>query len=99
VEAGRNDRVDATYFKSAVEFRQRASLILEGSLHLAASVKSYRLARTLIETQVMFKVDILSLYSHPQTAEWFRNTMSSTYGGPDGVRTQVPLQIYHNSNT
>jgi hypothetical protein len=86
VEAGQKNLVDSTYFKSAAEFRQRASLILEGSLHLAASVKSYRLARTLIETHVMFKVGVLSI-SHPQTIEWFRNTMSSTYGGPDGIPT------------
>lgn len=84
MNASKTNQVDSTYFKSAVEFRQRASLILEGSLHLAASVKSYPLAKTLIETQVMFKVGVLSI-SHPQTIEWFRSTMASTYGGPEGI--------------
>jgi len=32
----------------------------------------------------MFKVGVLAI-SHPQTVEWFRSTMASTYGGPEGI--------------
>lgn len=84
VEAGSKGKIDATYFKATMEFRQRTGLLLEAALRVAMSVRSYKLASTVIETVSMFKVGTKS-HNDPKTIEWFRQNMSAQYGGEKGI--------------
>ena len=74
VAAGAKGLIDHTYFKSTMEFRARTGLLLEAALRVAMSAKSYRLAKTIVETVSMFKVGAMS-HDEKKTLDWFNSTM------------------------
>lgn len=80
LEAGSKGLVDPTYFKSTVEYRQRTLLLLEAALNVAMTLKSYRLAKTVIETMTMFKVGTMSA-TDPKQVSWFEDVMKKQYEG------------------
>lgn len=84
LEAGKNNLIDPTYFRSTMEYRQRTGLLLEAALRVAGSVRSYRLYKTIVECVAMFKIGTKSV-SDEKTIEWFKDIMEKTYGGPSGV--------------
>ena len=83
VAAGAKGLIDHTYFKSTMEFRARTGLLLEAALRVAMSAKSYRLAKTIVETVSMFKVGTMS-HDEKKTVDWFNSTMRKQYGD-DGI--------------
>lgn len=78
VEASSQKLIDQTYFKSSLEYRQRAGLLLEASLRLAVTMHSYRLAKTIIETVAMFKIGVRDPLA-PKTLDWFHSIMTKQY--------------------
>lgn len=68
--------IDQTYFKPTVEFRQRTAMLLEAALKVATSIRSYRLAKTIVETHTMFKIGTTS----PNNIEWFQGVVMKQYG-------------------
>jgi hypothetical protein len=78
LEAGSKGLIDQTYFKSTVEYRQRASLLLEVALKVATVVKSYRLTKTVIEALCMFQLGTPSA-TDPKQIEWFESIMKKQY--------------------
>jgi hypothetical protein len=83
VAAGGKGLIDPTYFKSTMEFRARTGLLLEAALRVAMSARSYRLAKTIVETVSMFKVGTMS-HDDKKTVDWFKSTMKKQYGD-DGI--------------
>ena len=84
VTAGSKGDIDPTYFKSGMEYRQRTGLLLEAALRVAMSVRSYRLAKTIIETVAMFKVGTLD-HDSAETKKYFQQIMMTQYGGVAGI--------------
>lgn len=84
VKAGAKQLVDQTYFKSTMEYRQRSGLLLEAALRVAIANKSYKLAKTIIETVSMFKIGTMSA-SDEKTLAWFKDAMVKQYGAENGV--------------
>jgi len=84
IEAGKNQLIDPTYFRTTMEYRQRTGLLLEAALRVAGSVRSYRLYKTIVECVAMFKIGTTSV-SDEETLAWFKDIMQKTYGGPTGV--------------
>lgn len=78
VEASSKKLIDQTYFKSSLEYRQRAGLLLEASLRIAVTMHSYRLAKTIIETVSMFKIGVRDPLA-PKTLDWFHSIMTKQY--------------------
>lgn len=89
VAAGQKQLIDPTYFKSTLEFRQRTGLLLEAALRVAMSARSYRLAKTIIETVSIFKVGVFDSKDQ-KTLEWFDEIMKKQYG-EDGL----PRLVFH----
>jgi len=84
LEAAGNGKIDQTYFKGTMEYRQRAGALLESCLRIAVSLQSYRLAKTIIETVCMFKIGVQDPLN-PNTIQWFNSMMLKQYGGPQGL--------------
>ena len=83
-EAAAKQKIDQTYFKNTLEFRQRNGLLLEAALRVAMAAKSYRLAKTIIEAVSMFKIGTNSATSE-EIISWFNTTMEKQYGGKEGI--------------
>lgn len=83
-EAAAKQKIDQTYFKNTLEFRQRNGLLLEAALRVAMAAKSYRLAKTIIEAVSMFKIGTMSATSE-EVISWFNTTMEKQYGGKNGI--------------
>ena len=79
MEAGSKGLVDQTYFKTTMEYRQRAGLLLEAALRVAVALRSYRLAKTIVEAVTMFKVGTMSA-TDAKNIEWFQGVMKRQYG-------------------
>jgi hypothetical protein len=92
VEAGKNQLIDPTYFRTTMEYRQRTGLLLEAALRVAGSVRSYRLYKTIVECVAMFKIGTTSV-SDEETLAWFKDIMQKTYGGPTGVPRVIVGEI------
>lgn len=88
LEAGKNNLIDPTYFRSTMEYRQRTGLLLEAALRVAGSTRSYRLYKTIVECVAMFKIGTTSV-SDEKILGWFKDIMQKTYGGPEGVPSVV----------
>jgi len=78
LDAHSKNKLDQTYFKGSMMYRQRVCLLLEAALRLAATLKSYRLAKTVIEVVSMFKIGTADPLS-PKTVDWFKGIMSKQY--------------------
>merc|ERR1712194_247345 len=81
--AGPKGLIDPTYFQATAEYRQRVGQMLDATLRMACSLKSYRLATTILDTIVMFKIGLMKLDSE-ETLKWFNDLMVKQYG-PNGV--------------
>mmetsp|Transcript_25343 Transcript_25343/g.35715 ORF Transcript_25343/g.35715 Transcript_25343/m.35715 type:complete len:504 (-) Transcript_25343:47-1558(-) len=84
LEAGAKQLIDQTYFRSTMEYRQRATVLLDVALRVAVTSKSYRLAKTIIEAVGMFKIGTSSP-SDEKTLAWFHDAMKKQYAGEAGV--------------
>jgi hypothetical protein len=84
VEAGSKGLVDQTYFKGTSTYRQRVLVLLEAALRLATTARSYRLAKTLIETIAMFKIGVTSA-TETIKVDWFQGVCKKQYLGEAGV--------------
>jgi len=81
--AGPKGMIDPTYFQATVEYRQRVGQVLEGSLRMACTLRSYRLACSILDAIVMFKIGLEDADSKEHLT-WFNNLMMKQYG-PTGV--------------
>lgn len=77
VEAHSKNMIDPTYFQGNMGYRQRAGLLLEAALRLSVSLKSYRLAKTIIEAVCMFKVGVKDISD--ETVSTFKESMIKQY--------------------
>lgn len=84
INAGKNQLIDPTYFRTTMEYRQRTGLLLEAALRVAGSARSYRLYKTIVECVAMFKIGTTSV-SNKENLTWFHDIMTKTYNGPEGV--------------
>jgi hypothetical protein len=93
VEASSKKLIDQTYFKSSMDYRQRAGLLLEASLRIAVTMNSYRLAKTIIETVSMFKIGVQDPLAGP-TLHWFQSIMTKQYSAAGLPRLAISdLQV------
>jgi len=77
LEAHSKNMIDPTYFQGNMGYRQRAGLLLEAALRLSVSLKSYRLAKTIIEAVCMFKVGVKDVSD--ETVSTFKESMIKQY--------------------
>lgn len=73
-EAASKQKVDQTYTRTSQEFRNRITLLLEATLRMAVTLKSYSLALTVIQAVQMFKI---GCYANQK--EWYGKLMIQTY--------------------
>jgi hypothetical protein len=93
VEASSKKLIDQSYFKSSLDYRQRAGLLLEASLRIAVTMNSYRLAKTIIETVSMFKIGVQDPLTAP-TLHWFKSIMTKQYSSAGLPRLAISdLQV------
>lgn len=78
LEAASKQLVDPTYFKSAADFRQRCAMLLEASLRVAVSLRSFALTKTIVEAVSIFKIGCKGCT--PKDVEWFDSIMQKQYG-------------------
>lgn len=90
--AQKEQRIDATYFRGTMEYRQRTGLLLEAALRVAGSTKCYRLYKTIVECASMFKIGVKSS-SDPKAITMFREIMGKVYGGSTGVPRLIVSDI------
>jgi len=76
VEAGGKKLLDNTYFKSALEYRQRTGILLEACLRLSIALKSYELTNTVLETAALFKVGCTHT---DENIKWFQSMVMKEY--------------------
>ena len=76
LEAGSKRMIDQTYFRSSMEFRQRAGLLLEGALRLGMTLRSFRFVESTIETVALFKIGCTE---SEESKKWFQNSMKRQY--------------------
>jgi len=76
LEAASEQKLDQTYFKASMEFRQRCGILLEATLRTALGFRNYPLAKTIVETVGIFKIGTKS----PDEIEWFGGVMQKQYG-------------------
>lgn len=76
MQAAADQKIDQTYFKGSAEFRQRCALLLEATLRTAIGLRSYPLAKTIVEAVAVFKIGCKS----PSQTEWFDGIMQKQYG-------------------
>ncbi len=83
IAAGPKGLIDPTYFSATMEYRQRVGQVLEGTLRMACTLRSYRLASSILDAIVMFKIGLIDVKSDGQT-KWFNDLMTKQYGA-EGV--------------
>lgn len=76
LEAGSKKLIDQTYFRSSMEFRQRAAIVLDAALRVGTTVRSSRLINTILETICMFKIGTTL---GDTAVSWFNNLMMKQY--------------------
>jgi len=77
--AGPAGKIDPTYFKATMEYRQRAGMLLEASLRVAAGMRSFTLANNVLDAIVMFKIGIMDVQDAKEL-HWFETLMTKQYG-------------------
>lgn len=77
LEAASKQRVDPTYFKSAADFRQRCAMLLEASLRLGVSLRTYQLTKTIVEAVCIFKIGCKGVAE--KDVKWFDSIMKKQY--------------------
>lgn len=100
--AGPKGMIDPTYFQATAEYRQRVVQMLDATLRMACSLHSYRLASSILDAIVMFKIGLMDIDSE-ETRQWFKLLMVKQYGANGvpklvieekflGVPTSEPLK-------
>lgn len=79
LDAGPKGLIDPTYFQSTMEYRKRASMLLEAALRMACTLRSFRLASAVVDAMVMFKIGLMAV-DDTKEVEWFRDLMMKQYG-------------------
>ena len=79
LEAGPKGNIDPTYFRGTMEYRQRSGLLLESALKMACTLKCMRLASTILDAMIMFKIGLMDVNDEKEKA-WFANMMLQQYG-------------------
>jgi hypothetical protein len=74
LEAGAKKLIDTCYFRSSMEFRQRLGILLEAALRVSMTLRSHRLACTIIETVALFKIGCPE-----NSTAWFESMMQRQY--------------------
>mmetsp|Transcript_34125 Transcript_34125/g.43976 ORF Transcript_34125/g.43976 Transcript_34125/m.43976 type:complete len:339 (-) Transcript_34125:92-1108(-) len=77
--AGPKGLIDPTYFQATMEYRQRVGQMLEATLRMACTLRSFKLASSILDAIVMFKIGLMN----PETEEtltWFKELMAKQYG-------------------
>jgi len=77
LEAASKQLVDPTYFKSAADFRQRCAMLLEASLRMGVSLRTYPLTKTIVESVSMFKIGCKGV--EETNIKWFDSIMRKQY--------------------
>eukprot|EP00571_Detonula_confervacea_P016944 CAMPEP_0172303894 /NCGR_PEP_ID=MMETSP1058-20130122/5399_1 /TAXON_ID=83371 /ORGANISM="Detonula confervacea, Strain CCMP 353" /LENGTH=582 /DNA_ID=CAMNT_0013014931 /DNA_START=26 /DNA_END=1774 /DNA_ORIENTATION=- len=77
--AGPKGLIDPTYFQATMEYRQRVGQVLEGTLRMACTLRSYRLACSILDAIIMFKIGLVDADSEEHKA-WFHDLMTKQYG-------------------
>ncbi|KAL7472003.1 hypothetical protein ACHAXS_012321 [Conticribra weissflogii] len=85
LSAGPRGLIDPTYFQSTLEYRQRASLLLEAALRMACTLRCYDLAVSVLDAMVMFKIGLLDVKDDRERA-WFADLMAQQYGKDQGPK-------------
>ncbi|KAL7528388.1 hypothetical protein ACHAXR_002419, partial [Thalassiosira sp. AJA248-18] len=80
--AGPKGLIDPTYFQATMEYRQRVGQMLEATLRMACTLRSYRLASSILDAVVMFKIGLMNADNEEQLT-WFKDLMTKQYG-PSG---------------
>jgi len=78
MEAGPKQLVDPTYFQQTMEYRQRVARMLDGILRMACTLRSYRLACSVLDAIVMFKIGLMDINDQASLA-WFTDIMTKQY--------------------
>ena len=73
--AGEKKLLDQTYFKNNLEYRNRAGILLEATLRLAISLRSYTLTKTIVQAVAQFKIGCTG-----DNVEWFEGVIMREYG-------------------
>lgn len=75
VAAGEKKLLDQTYFKNNLEYRNRAGILLEATLRLAISLRSYALVKTIVQAVAQFKIGCSG-----DNIDWFEGVIMREYG-------------------
>lgn len=81
--AGPKGLIDPTYFQATMEYRNRVGQVLEGTLRMACTLRSFRLACSILDAIVMFKLGVMNPHDEDQL-KWFGELMARQYG-PSGT--------------
>lgn len=92
VAAGPKGLIDPTYFQATMEYRQRVGQVLEGALRMSCTLRSYRLASSILEAIVMFKIGLMDA-KDAETGAWFDDLMKKQYGS-NGVPRLIIEEKY-----
>ena len=79
LKAGPSGNIDRTYFNSTLEFRGRIGQLLEAALKMACTLKCYRLANSVLDAIVMFKIGLMDAGDEKELT-WFKDMMLKQYG-------------------
>jgi len=79
IAAGPKGLIDPTYFQATMEYRQRVGQMLEAALRMACTLRSYRLAVSILDAIVMFKIGLMNTTDETQR-KWFEELMAKQYG-------------------
>lgn len=75
VAAGEKKLLDQTYFKSNLEYRSRAGVLLEATLRLAICLRCFSLTKTIVEAVAQFKIGCTG-----ESVDWFEGVITREYG-------------------
>lgn len=92
VAAGPKGLIDPTYFQATMEYRQRVGQMLEAALRMACTMRSYRLASSVLDAIVMFKIGLTAVDDADQK-KWFAELMAKQYGS-NGVPKLVVDEMF-----
>jgi hypothetical protein len=79
MKAGPEGNIDRTYFNSTLEFRGRIGQLLEAALKMACTLKCFRLANSVLDAMIMFKIGLVDITAEKEL-DWFKDMMLRQYG-------------------
>ncbi|KAL3785069.1 hypothetical protein HJC23_001447 [Cyclotella cryptica] len=79
LQAGPLGNIDPTYFQGTIEYRSRVGQLLEATLRMACTLRSFRLANSVLDAMIMFKIGVMDVNDEKERA-WFADLMKRQYG-------------------